>query len=155
MNTNDNTNQNGAGDTRKAAPSITSLHQLLNQMPATNRDVADQVVGEIREILKRVAAAGGVIYISDIARQVKSIELHPATDATRDFIFLAADLERKETGTDLLAIVLHRTPGAVSRYYLGQTDKMSETEFRQARRLWAAEVEKVHACYAAQARDAA
>jgi hypothetical protein len=123
-------------------PSISSLKDLLKGMPTESKAFASEVAAEVRQILSKVAEAGGVIFIGDIAKKVKSIKLRPEENALKEVIDLAADEEMLASGVDLKAAIIHRSYFSVSRYYL-DSEKEGE-EAKKARRDWAIALEKLH-----------
>ena len=134
-------NNNGDRVFRKK-PSISALEDLLTQIPKENQVLVKEVVGEIRATVVNVAKAGGVIFISNIAKRVTSLDLRPDEGALKEFIELAAQEEMRESGVDLKAAIIHRTLGSVSRYYLEYG--MEEEAAKEARRSWSIALEKLH-----------
>jgi hypothetical protein len=144
-----NTNQNNEeARTYRTQPTIASLHDLLQEIPKENQALVRNVVGEVRETITKVLAAGGVIFIGDIAKQVKSLKLRPDEGALKEFIELAADEEFRESGVDIKAAIIHRSLGTVSRYYLGYA--VEGEAAKKARRDWAAALDKAHKHFAGE-----
>jgi hypothetical protein len=149
MNNNMSTeNKNEEARTYRTQPTIASLQDLLQVIPKENQALVHNVVGEVRKSVTKVLAAGGVIFIGDIAKQVKSIKLRPDEAALKEFIELAADEEFSESGVDIKAAIIHRTLGTVSRYYLGYG--VEGEEAKKARRDWAVALEKAHKHFAGE-----
>lgn len=138
------TKENNSNEARtyRTQPTIASLQDLLQVIPKENQALVHNVVAEIREIVTKVLEAGGVIFIGDIAKLVKSLKLRPDEGALKEFIELAADAEFSESGVDIKAAIIHRTLGTVSRYYLGYG--MEGEEAKKARRDWAVALDKAH-----------
>lgn len=129
-------------------PSISALEELLTQIPKENQVLVKEVVGEIRGIVVNAVKAGGVIFISDIAKRVKGLDLRPDEHALKEFIELAAAEELRESGVDLKAAIIHRTLGSVSRYYLEYG--MVEEAAKDARRAWSIALDKLHKHFAGE-----
>ena len=146
MKTNDSTS--GEARTYRTLPTISSLQDLLQQIPKENQALVHNVVGEVRNIMTKVLEAGGVIFIGDIAKLVKSLKLRPDEGALKEFIELAADEEFSESGIDIKAAIIHRTLGTVSRYYLGYG--VEGEDAKKARRDWAVALEKAHKHFAGE-----
>ncbi len=123
-------------------PSISSLQELVKGMPRESKAFATEITREVRQIVTRVAEAGGVIFIGDIAKKMKTLKVRPEDGVLKEFIELAADQEFRDSGVDLKAAIIHRTLGSVSRYYLPYG--MEGEEAKSARRDWAKELEKLH-----------
>jgi len=149
MNNNMST-ENKAEETRtyRTQPTIASLQDLLQVIPKENQALVQNVVGEVRGIVAKVLEAGGVIFIGDIAKQVKSLKLRPDEGALKEFIELAADAEFSESGVDIKAAIIHRTLGTVSRYYLGYG--VEGEAAKKTRRDWAVALEKAHKHFAGE-----
>ncbi|MCW1913068.1 hypothetical protein OJ996_05765 [Luteolibacter sp. GHJ8] len=141
-----NENNSGEARTYRTQPTIASLQDLLQVIPKENQALVQNVVAEVREIVTKVLAAGGVIFIGDIAKLVKSIKLRPDEAALKEFIELAADAEFSESGVDIKAAIIHRTLGTVSRYYLAYG--VEGEDAKKARRDWAVALEKAHKHFA-------
>jgi hypothetical protein len=141
-------NRTEEGRTYRTLPTIASLQDLLQVIPKENQTLVHNVVAEVRQIVTKVLEAGGVIFIGDIAKLVKSIKLRPDEGALKEFIELAADAEFSESGIDIKAAIIHRTLGTVSRYYLGYG--VEGEEAKKARRDWAVALERAHKHFAGE-----
>ncbi|MEK7954323.1 hypothetical protein [Luteolibacter soli] len=123
-------------------PSISALQELVKGLPVESKALVTEVVGEVRQILTKVAEASAVIFVSDIAKNIKTLKVRPDDEVLKEFIELAAQDELRESGVDIKAAIIHRTLGSVSRYYLPYGTDGEEA--RTARREWAIALEKLH-----------
>lgn len=132
-------------------PTFSSLQDLLKDVPEQNQVYVKEPVAEIRKIVSKVAEAGGVIYIGDIAKMMKTLKIRPEYEILKEFIVLAAEEELRESGVDLKAAVIHRTLGSVSRFYLSYGTDGEEA--KKARRDWAIALEKVHKHFSGEVEE--
>lgn len=125
-----------------------SLVDLVRELPKNENEKANLAIAEVREILVRVAQAGAVIFISDLAKKITVVKVEPTDPGLKQLVDLAADEEESDSGVDLRCLVLNRTAGSVSRWYLDFSSEPSEKEIAATRKRWAKAVTEVHEHFA-------